>query len=118
MRTTLEDNVVRNILIERGFNLKAVTWVPTSGQAIDANFAPVIFLNAAGAVNILMPTSTPARAGLTFFLQNISGTTVTLQTDGGAAFTTAIAIATLKGAVVTCTGSTTQALGWRAIAGA
>jgi hypothetical protein len=66
-------------------------------------------------VNILMPTSTVARQGLLFLVTNPSAFTVTFQTDGGAAFTTAIALATTQNCLLICTGSATQALGWRKI---
>lgn len=103
-------------IIEQGWKLRKMVWVPADNAVLDEDFAPYIELNPAGAVDILMPESTEARRGLMFLLSNISANTVTLKTNGDAAFTTAISIATLENTIVFCTGSSTQAIGWRALA--
>ena len=113
MRTNQSDSKVYDPRFQRGFRLEKMVWIPADNAVFDINFAPYVELNPAGAVDVLMPESTLARAGIMFFLSNISANTVTLKTNGDAAFTTAIALATLENAWVICTGSTTQAIGWR-----
>lgn len=114
MRQQGEDNNLFNPLIMQGFRLNTADIIPPNGFVVDANMPPILSMTPAGAVNVLMPTSTPARKGLCFIIANNgAGGVVTLQTDGGAGFTTAITVAINGGAVrVRCTGLATQALGW------
>lgn len=118
MRTTMENNDVYDPLIRRGFRLAAATIIPADNYVLDANAPPLLLMNPAGAVDVLMPTSNAARQGLTFHIVNLSANTITLKTDGDAAFTAAIAIASTQMAVVICSGSATQAIGWRAMTAA
>ena len=115
MRVTLENNDLFDPVIKRGFRLGSMTYVPADNFALPADAPPYVELNPAGAVDILMPESTEARKGLAFLIANISGSTITLKTNGDAAFTTAIALLTTEVTWVVCTGNTTQALGWRAV---
>lgn len=117
-RLNMEGDRLANFVLERGLQLQPQEWVPASGDAIDINMPPFLLMNPAGAVNIKMPTSNPLRKGIMFLVVNESGSTITFQTDGGAGFTTAITVATTKAAILICTGSATQALGWRQLAGA
>jgi hypothetical protein len=105
-------------IIEKGYKNRVMNLIPANGFAIPADSPPLLLLNPAGAVNILMPASTLARAGLRFTIVNLSGSTITIQTDGGAAFASAIAIATTQMAELVCTGNTTANLGWRALVAA
>lgn len=116
MRSTLEDNRSRDVRISRGWRLEKAVWIPADNAVFDINFPPYIELNPAGAVDILMPAGAVANAGLMFFLSNISANTVTLKTTADNAFTTAIVLLTLENTIVFCTGSTTEALAWRALA--
>lgn len=116
MRQRLDDAQIFGESIFKGWRLKKMVWVPADNAVFDKGFAPYIELNPAGAVDILLPAVTEADAGLMFLLSNISGNTITLKTAGDAAFTTAIVIATMENTILFCTGSTTAALGWRAIA--
>jgi hypothetical protein len=114
-RVNIEDPLVSDIRIKRGWRLEKMVWIPTNGAALDINAPPYIDLNPAGAVTILMPTSNAARAGICFLFTNPSGSTVTFNTDTNVAFATAIALATTQNAILICTGSTTPNLGWRKI---
>lgn len=105
-----------DLMIQKGWRLKKMVWIPADNAVFDINFPPYVELNPAGAVDVLMPASTAAIEGMMFLLSNISANTVTLKTSADAAFTTAISIATLENTIVFCTGSATAALGWRALA--
>jgi len=115
MRQQGEDNNLFNPLVMQGFRLNTGSIVPANGFVIDPNMPPILDFTPAGAINVLMPTSTPARKGLCFVIcNNGAGGVITLQTDGGAAFTTAITVAINGGTTrVRCTGNATQALGWQ-----
>ena len=115
-RLNLEDIKLYAPTVETKWRLRKMVWVPADNAVLDIDFAPYIELDPAGAVDILMPTSSADIAGMMFLMSNISANTVTLKTDGDAAFTTAISIATLENTIVFCTGSATQAIGWRALA--
>lgn len=97
--------------------LESLDYVPADNWPLPIDAPPLLFLTPAGAIDILMPTSSAAVKGRAFIINNVSANTITLKTDGDAAFTTAIVIATTETAVVFCTGSATQALGWRAFTG-
>ena len=101
-----------------GKTFESMTFVNADNAVLSANAPPLVFLNPAGAVDLLMPTSNAARQGLMFIIVNLSANTVTLKTDGDAAFTAAIAIAATQMAIVVCTGSSTQVVGWRAMVAA
>jgi hypothetical protein len=115
MRTQLENNDIFDPIIKKGFKLGSMTIVPADNFPLPADAPPYVELNPAGAVDILMPTSNADRKGLCFLIANISGSTITLKTDGDAAFTTAIVLLTNEVTLVVCTGNSTQALGWRAV---
>lgn len=112
----LENNRIADPTIERGWRLQKMVWVPADNAVFDINFPPYIELNPAGDVDILMPAGADANKGLMWLLSNISTHTVTLKTVADNAFTTAISIATLENTIVFCTGSTTEAIAWRALA--
>lgn len=112
-RVLLENNPIFDPVIEKGFRLRCADLINADLFALPADGPPCWFLTPAGAVILLMPTSSLARKGLTFILHNLSGSTITVKTDGNAAFTTAIAITAGQSCILTCTGSTTQVLGWR-----
>lgn len=116
MRTQLENNDLFDPIFKKGLKLGIMTYVPADNFALPADAPPLVVLNPAGAVDILMPTSSADRAGLTFLISNPSANVITLKTDGDAAFTTAIVLAAGESTIVFCTGSTTQALGWRGLA--
>jgi hypothetical protein len=116
MRQNLFDSELTDTIFRKGSALKKVSLVPADNFALPADAPPYVELNPAGAVDVLMPTSNADREGLFFLISNISAYTITLKTDGDNAFTTAISLATMESTIVFCTGSATQALGWRALA--
>lgn len=115
MRTNMENARMRDVRFGKGFYMESATIIPADNFPINANHPPLLFLNPAGAIDVLMPTSGPNTQGLTFHIVNRGAGTITLKTDGDAAFTTPIVITNLQTAIVFCTGSATQALGWAAI---
>lgn len=115
-RQNLEDNKLYNPRIESGLKLAALQLTVADNQVMNKDMPPLWILDAAGAVDVLMPAVTPDMVGLTFLVMNISTSTMTFKTSGDAAFTTAIVLATLESTLMTCTGSATAALGWRALA--
>lgn len=115
MRSNLEDNKLHNPIIERGLRLRKMSVLAADNFPLNADMPPYIELDAAGAIDVLMPAAA-GNEGLMFYIQNISTSTMTFKTSGDAAFTTAIVLLTLEGAWFICTGSATAALGWRASA--
>lgn len=113
-RINLEGARVRDIRYGPGFVMQSAEIAPADNYPLPADAPPLLFLNPAGAIDMLMPTSTSARKGLTFIMVNLSGNIITLKTDADAAFTTAIAIAATSSQRVVCTGNPSQVLGWRA----
>jgi len=111
-RVNLEGLRTRDIRHGPGFQYQSETMVPVTGFVVDPNSPPVMMMNPAGAISVRLPTSTPARTGLMFIFVNLSGNVITLQTDGGAGFTTAVTVAANGATRVICTGNATQALGW------
>lgn len=113
-RVNLEGLRARDIRHGPGFQFQSMTFIDADNAVLDPNAPTMVFLNPAGAVDLLMPTSTVARKGLIFIFVNLSGNVVTLKTDADAAFTTAITVAATASQRVVCTGDTSQVLGWRA----
>lgn len=112
-RVLLENNPMFDPVIEKGFRLRCADLVPADNFPLPADGPPCWFMAPAGAIDILLPTSTVARKGLTFFIYNTSANVITFKTDGDAAFTVPIVAAANQMTILTCTGSTTQASGWR-----
>lgn len=102
--------------LESGLKLGSVDIVPADNFAIPEDAPTLLILNPAGAVDVLLPEATEARKGLTFLIYNISASTITLKTSADGAFTTAIVLATLEGALVTCMGNVAAGIGWRGLA--
>ena len=115
MRSNLDDNKAQGLCIGPGLRFATMNWVPANNAPITDQFPPMILLNPAGAVNVFLPDSSPARKGLAYLLVNVSAFTVTCQTTAGAAFTTAIALTTNQSCWVVCTGDPSLPLGWRKI---
>lgn len=118
-RINLEDNRLWRAKIDGGLKFTAATLVPATGYVLDGtdaskplNIPAMFFMNPAGAVNVRLPTSSQIRIGTVIIFVNLSGNIVTFQTDGGAAFTTAMTLAANAATRVVCTGNATQALGW------
>lgn len=95
--------------------LEKLTLVPADNHVFSLNYPPYVEMNPAGAVDILLPNVTAQDAGKMWLVSNISASTITFKTAADAAFTTAIVLATLENTIIFATGSTTAALGWRAI---
>jgi hypothetical protein len=97
--------------------LESASFVPADNFVLTVDHPPLLFMAPAGAIDVLMPTSNAARQGLKFIIVNTSGgaNTITLKTDGDAAFTVAMTIAQNAAIQVVCTGSAVQASGWRAV---
>lgn len=114
MRQQGEDNDLFNPFIRQGFRLNVGTIIPANGFVVDPNMPTFLDMTPAGAINVLMPPSTAARKGLVFIFTNFgAGGVITLQTDGGAAFATAVTVAINGGVTrVRCTGNPTANLGW------
>lgn len=114
----MEDTKARGLRIGQGALFENFQIVDADNMPLDPNSPPLVMLNPAGAVDLLMPTSSAALTGRFFVMVNLTANAITLKTDGDAAFTAAIVIASGQMALVVCTGSTTQALGWRAMVAA
>jgi hypothetical protein len=117
-RMNIEGARMRDIRIGKGLTMESATFVPADNFVLTVDHPSLLFLNPAGAIDVLMPTSSAARQGLRYTIVNLSANTITLKTDGDAAFTAAIAIASTQMCEVVCTGSATQAVGWRAMTAA
>ena len=115
-RVNMDDNVLHYPRIACGLKLNSMWTVAADNFVVDEDMPPLLFLDNAGAIDVLLPAATEARKGLTFIIFNVSSNTITVKSSGDAAFTTAISLATNEGTIVTCTGSSTAALGWRGMA--
>lgn len=115
MRSIGENTEQYGGLVKTGWRLGWMDWVPADNEVIDPDAPPYLIMRPAGAIDILMPTSSESIKGLMFLMSNASANAITLKTDGDAAFTTAIVLAANETTLVVCTGSSTQAIGWRAI---
>lgn len=113
-RINLEGLRARDIRHGPGFQYQSMTITNADNYQLDINAPTLIFLNPAGAVDLLMPDSTALRKGIIFIFVNLSGNVVTLKTSADAAFTTAITVAATSATRVVCTGDTSLVLGWRA----
>lgn len=102
-------------ILSGGNRFQMATIIPADNYALPIDSPPFLLLNPAGAVDVLLPAAA-GNAGKFFIVFNISASTITFKTSDDAAFTTAIALATLEGTILFCTGSATAALGWRALA--
>lgn len=111
-RINLEGLRTRDIRHGPGFVFLNGILTPATGYQITIDHPPVLFMNPAGAVNVLMPTSDQVRRGTIFIIVNLSGNVITFQTSAGAAFTTALTAAANASARLICTGNTSQPLGW------
>jgi hypothetical protein len=111
-RMNIEDPKARGFRGGGGFLFEGMDFVPVGSYTITDKHPPYIRLAPAGAVNVLMPTSTPAKKGMIFIVKNAGAGALTFQTDGGAGFTVALTAATTVLVRLICTGSTTQAAGW------
>lgn len=117
-RINLEDNILHDPIISRGWRMKITTVAPVTGQpsaVMDMGMTPIIILNPAAAATIRMPASGPATQGLCFLMANGSANIVTVNASDGNAFTTPISIGAGETTTLFCTGSSTIALGWRAV---
>lgn len=115
-RNRLDDPRIWNPRFVRGFRFEKLVLVPADNHVWDINYPPYVEVNPAGAVDILLPAGAAANAGLMWLVSNISASTVTFKTTADAAFTTAIILLTLENTIIFCTGSTTEALAYRALA--
>src|SRR5258706_10281426 len=111
-RMNVSDQKSYSTFFQQGTRFQSMQWVPVTAEALDPLAPNFLFPNPAGAINLKMPTSNADRKGLVFVFCNLSGNVITLQTDGGAGFTTAITVAANGATRVVCTGNATQALGW------
>lgn len=109
---------MRDIRVGRGLVMESATYIPADNWALPLNSPPLLFLNPAGAIDVLLPTSSAAIQGLRFTVVNRGGGSITFKTDGDAAFTAALVCTATQAIELICTGSTTQALGWVGFAAA
>lgn len=114
-RINLEDNKTYGLRL----GSKTVLESGTIGAAtiLTKDSPPVQFITAAGAINVQLPPSDPANPlsavkGQIICFANLAGGVTTVQSFGGAAFTTAISVAANAATRVICTGSATLGLGW------
>lgn len=114
-RVNESDSKVYYPFIQQGWRLQSMQWTPADAYVLDPDAPPLLIMTPAGAIAVRMPTSSPDIKGLMFLICNASANAITLQTDGGAGFTTAIVLAANETTLVVCTGDATQAVGWRAI---
>ena len=111
-RMNHEDNKFYNPTICSGLRLQQYKATVADQAVIDPDSPPHLVLDAAGNVEVLLPESTAARAGLTFLVTNLSASTITLADHLGTVFTTSIVLATMESCWIVCTGNTTQNVGW------
>jgi hypothetical protein len=111
-RINLEGLRTRDIRHGPGFVFQNGIITPATGYVVTIEHPPMMFMNPAGAVNILLPTSNAVRRGTIFIFVNLSANVITLQTDGGVGFTTALTVAANGSNRVVCTGNVSQVLGW------
>ena len=114
-RINLDDNRAYGLTLGPKLKFANEQATQTTGQVVDVGSPPMIFLNPGGAINLLLPPSSgvgAATKGQVFVFVNLSGSIVTLQTSGGAAFATAVTVAANGATRVVCTGSATANLGW------
>lgn len=110
-RTQLVDTRIENSDITRRAKIGFLDLGTVADNfVISADFPPILRLNAAGAIDVLMPAVTADMKDMVFFLWNASGFTITLKTSADAAFSPAISIATVSGRMVVCDGTT-----WRQV---
>jgi hypothetical protein len=83
-------------IVEAGWKLKPKVWTPVTGEAVSADDPPLLIASPAGAINLLLPISNAANQGLMFLIVNNSANAITLQSSGGAGFTTAIVLAATR----------------------
>lgn len=115
MRSNGEDQKLYSPIVESRYRLRSMAVTAADNFVIDEDMPPLLFLNNAGAIDVLLPESTEARKGLCFWVWNESANAITMKTSLDAGFTTAIVLAAGEGTMVVCTGSATPALGWRAM---
>jgi hypothetical protein len=113
MRTNLDDNKTYGLRLGPKTVFESTTTV--AATSLSAASPPMVFLGAAGAVNL--PPSDPAVAaaspkGQVFIFANLTAGAIAVQTSAGGAFTTAISVGANASARVVCTGSPTAGLGW------
>ena len=111
-RMNIEDPKIYDPFFQKGFRFQSQFWAPVTAEVLDPNAPTLLIMNPAGAINVKMPTLNADRKGLAFYVINVSASAITLQTDGGAGFTSAIVIAAGQSGWVVCTGNATQAIGW------
>jgi hypothetical protein len=120
-RVNMEDFKLRGGRHGPGFYLDSINLagaaVP-SPLVLTPDMPPLLLLAPTGATNLRMPTSSLPLRGLTFFVVNSGSAAITPQTDGGAAFATALSIAAGQTGILICTGSTTQNLAWAGMSAA
>jgi hypothetical protein len=108
----LDDNKARGLRAGAGFIIEGMDIVPADNYQLTFNHPQYIRATPAGAIDILMPTSSPDKKGHIFIVKNLGGATITFKTDGDAAFTTALSAATTVLVRLICTGNPSQVLGW------
>lgn len=115
-RINLEGLRARDIRHGPGFQFQSMTVVNADNMLLDINAPTLIFLNPAGAVDLLLPDSTAVRKGIVFIFVNLSANIVTLKTSGDAVMVPAITVAAAAAGAgatrIVCTGSTTLNAGW------
>lgn len=117
-RMNIEGARMRDIRVGRGFVMESATYIPADNWPLPLNAPPLLFLNPAGAIDVLLPTSAPAIQGLRFTVVNRGGGSITFKTDGDAAFTAPLVCTATQTMELICTGSATQAVGWMGYAAA
>lgn len=98
-----------------GNRFQHMEYIPADNWALPIDSPPLVILNPAGAVDVLLPPAANNQ-GRFFIISNVSASAITLKTSGDAAFTTAIVLAAGESTLIFCTGSATAALGWRGLA--
>lgn len=111
-RINLSDALIRGLRIGPEMRFRTELSVQADNFMVDPLSPPMIFLNPAGAIDVLMPLSTELRKGLIFIFVNLSANIVTLKTNADVAFTTPITVAANGATRVVCTGSSSNSLGW------
>lgn len=98
-----------NTLIESGFRLGSMTRTIVDGEVMDASWPPILYIDAAAAADLVLPTPSERTRGLTFFVTSLDDThTIDLEYPAN---TIIQAVASGESYMLHCDGSTWRVIG-------
>lgn len=96
-------------MIMTGFKLASMRRTIVDGEVMDANWPPVLYIDAAAAADLVLPTPGPATEGLTFIVVSLDDTnTIDLEYPAN---TIIQAVAAEESYIVHCDGTTWRVVG-------